>query len=67
MSQLERAIGKLVADEAFRTKFGANPVGATLGAGLRLSPAELAALARMPTRTLEELASNLDDDLRWGP
>ena len=65
MSQIERAIGKLVADEAFRAKFGADPVRASLGAGLRLSPTELTALARIPTRALEELARSLDDDMRW--
>jgi len=65
MSQLERAIGRLVTDEAFRAKFGADPVRASLGAGLRLSQTELAALARFPARALEELARSLDDDIRW--
>jgi hypothetical protein len=64
MSQLERAIGKLVTDEAFRAKFGADPVRASLGAGLRLSPTELAALAWIPARAFEELARSLDDGLR---
>jgi len=65
MSQLERAIGKLVMDEAFRAKFGADPVRASLGAGLRLSPTEIAALAWIPARAFEELARSLDDGLRW--
>ncbi len=63
MSQqaVERAIGKLVTDEAFRATFVADPERASLEAGLRLSRRELAALARIPAGALEQFAQCLDD------
>ena len=66
MSQqaVERAIGKLVTDDAFREQFGADSVAASRQAGLSLSMAELAALSRIPRLTLEALASCLDDGIR---
>jgi len=63
MSQqaVERAIGKLVTDEPFRTAFVADPHRASLEAGLHLLATELDALTRIPTRALEQLARRLDD------
>jgi hypothetical protein len=63
MSQqaVERAVGKLVTDEAFRTAFVADPQRASLEAGLHLLATELDALTRIPTRALEQLAQRLDD------
>jgi hypothetical protein len=60
MSQqaVERAIGKLVTDEAFRTAFVADPPRASLEAGLHLLATELDALTRIPTRALEQLAQD---------
>jgi hypothetical protein len=63
MSQeaVERAIGKLVTDQSFRAAFVADAQRASLEAGLRLSPTELAALTRVPDCALEQLARRLDD------
>ncbi len=63
MSQqaVERAIGKLVTDEAFRTAFVEDPQSASLEAGLHLSATELDALTRIPASALEQLAERLDD------
>ena len=63
-SAVERAIGKLVTDETFRATFGVDAARASLEAGLRLSPAELEALARIPASALEEFASRVDDSIR---
>ena len=63
MSQrvVERAVGKLVTDEGFRDSFFRNPQGATLQAGLELSPEELDALSRIPRAALAALSARLDD------
>ena len=63
-SAVERAIGKLVTDERFRATFGVDAARASLEAGLRLSPAELEALVRIPVSSLEEFASRVDDSIR---
>ena len=44
---VERALGKLITDEAFRERFFAAPIAACLEAGLTLSAAELEALSRL--------------------
>lgn len=66
MSQqaVERAIGKLVTDEAFRERFAMDPAGASLEAGLALSSIELAALVHIPGEVLAQLAGRLDDRIR---
>jgi hypothetical protein len=66
MSQqaVERTIGKLVTDEAFRARFGADPARASLEAGLPLSVTEREALARIPARALERFANSVDDCIR---
>ena len=66
MSQhaVERAIGKLVTDEAFRARFVADPARASLEAGLPLSAPELSALARIPVRALQRFADSVDDSIR---
>jgi putative modified peptide len=50
MSQaaVERTLGKLVTDEAFRARFFRNPAAASFGAGLELSQAEVEALSCLP-------------------
>ena len=66
MSQraVERAIGKLVTDEAFRERFATDPAGASLEAGLALSSTELAALVHIPAEALAQLAERVDDRIR---
>jgi hypothetical protein len=66
MSQqaVERTIGKLVTDEAFRRRFAADPPRASLEAGLALSATELSALVRISAAALDRLARTLDDSIR---
>lgn len=66
MSQaaVEKTIGKLVTDDAFRTRFFADPAGASFHAGLELSNAEVAALSRLPRTALADVSRRLDDRLR---
>jgi hypothetical protein len=63
MSQqaVERAIGKLTTDEAFREAFFADPARASLLAGLTLSPCELNALRRISVQALRRFSEGLDD------
>jgi hypothetical protein len=62
MSQhaIERAIGKLVTDGAFRARFFANPEAATWEAGLQLSPGELQALSALSPAALLRFRQSLD-------
>ncbi len=66
MSQraVERALGRLVTDPAFRRRFYRQPERAILELGLDLSAQELAALRRIPCPALSELAAHIDDRLR---
>ncbi len=66
MSQhaVERTIGKLVTDPAFRGRFFRDPGAASLCAGLDLSATELDALSRMSPRLLAEVAASLDGRIR---
>ena len=66
MSQaaVERVLGKLVTDDAFRERFFTEPAAASFRAGLELSGAELDALSRLPRRALTQLSHRLDDRLR---
>lgn len=63
MSQqaVETAIGKLSTDEAFREAFFADPAGASLQAGLRLTACELSALRAIPPAALRRFSATLDD------
>ncbi|MGH7348470.1 MAG: Os1348 family NHLP clan protein [Candidatus Rokuibacteriota bacterium] len=62
MSQrsVERALGKMVTDEAFRRDFTRDPARSSIEAGLDLLPEEVDALLRVPHDMLERLASCLD-------
>ncbi|MGH7372612.1 MAG: Os1348 family NHLP clan protein [Candidatus Rokuibacteriota bacterium] len=62
MSQrsVERTLGKMVTDEAFRTRFFTDPSRTSIEAGLDLLPEETDALLRVPRAMLERLASCLD-------
>lgn len=62
MSQqsVERALGKMVTDETFRSDFFTDPGRASLNAGLDLLPHEMDALRRVPRRMLDRLAARLD-------
>ena len=57
---VERALGKLITDEAFRERFFAAPIAACLEAGLTLSTAELEALSRLSPDQLAQFAEDLD-------
>ena len=57
---VEQALGKLVADEAFRERFFAAPVAACWEAGLALSAIELEALSRLSPQELARFAEDLD-------
>ena len=66
MSQgaVEKALGKLVTDDAFRKHFFAGPAVASLTAGLVLSRVELEALSHLSQRTLIQFSRRLDDRIR---
>jgi hypothetical protein len=57
---VERALGKLLTDEAFRERFFVAPGSACWEAGLALSPVELEALAGMSRNELERFSERLD-------
>lgn len=57
---VERALGKLLTDEAFRERFFTAPVAACREAGLTLSPVELEALSRLPREELARFGEDLD-------
>ena len=63
MSQrdVERALGRLLTDSAFLQDFGDDPDRVCLLLGLQLTPAEMAALLRIPRPALADLAGRLDD------
>ena len=63
MSQrdVERALGRLLTDHAFREDFFDDPGGACLLLGLQLAPSEIEALSRVPRPSLVDLAGRLDD------
>jgi hypothetical protein len=63
MSQraVERAIGKLITDEEFREAFYRKPDTALFASGLELTPAELAALFRIPRDVVRRFSTRLDD------
>jgi hypothetical protein len=63
MSQaaVERTLGKLVTDPAFRRRFFWDPAAASFSAGLELSGEELDALSRLPLEAIERFSTCLDD------
>jgi len=63
MSQwdVERVLGRLLTDQAFRTEFFQNPDVACLFHGMRFAPHEMKALLRVPRPLLANLSSRLDD------
>jgi putative modified peptide len=63
MSQaaVERILGKLITDDAFRDRFFANPAVASFAAGIELSGAELDALSRLPKKALARISKLVDD------
>jgi len=62
MSQLavERTLGKLLTDEAFRERFFTSPRETVWAAGLRLSDIELAALSGLSRSALRSFSASLD-------
>jgi hypothetical protein len=66
MSQqaVERTLGKLVTDEAFRARFFDNPETATWEAGLVLTPGELCALSRLSRVALLRFSERVGARLR---
>ena len=66
MSQrdVERTLGRLLTDDAFRTEFFAAPALATLHAGLDLSREEQRALEHLPVDPFLDLSTRLDDRIR---
>ncbi|HTX51817.1 MAG TPA: Os1348 family NHLP clan protein [Candidatus Baltobacteraceae bacterium] len=63
MSQrdVERALGRMLTDPAFRQGFVEDPGRACLQLGLQLAPPEMEALLRLPRAALVDLADRLDD------
>lgn len=63
MSQaaVERTLGKLVTDEAFRARFFRDPAAASFAVGLALSPAEVEALSRLSPEVIARFSACLDD------
>jgi len=57
---VERTIGKLATDAAFRRWFFSNPAVASWEAGLRLSPAELDALSALSCAAITRFSESLD-------
>ena len=62
MSQhaVERTLGKLLTDEAFRERFFTTPRVTAWAAGLRLSDIELAALSGLSCSALSSFSASLD-------
>ena len=62
MSQhaVERTLGKLLTDEAFRERFFTTPRVTAWAAGLRLSDIELAALSGLSRSALRSFSASLD-------
>ena len=58
---VERTLGKLLTDEAFRERFFTAPAQACRDAGITLSPAELDALGRLSREALARFSEEVDD------
>ena len=63
MSQrdVERTLGRLLTDHAFREEFFLDPGRACLRLGIQLSPHEVEALLGVPRPALASLCARLDD------
>lgn len=61
---VERTLGRLLTDTAFRVRFFTSPASAVLREGLDLSTPELRVLERVPVSAVLELASHIDGSLR---
>ena len=57
---VERTLGKLLTDEAFRERFFTTPRVTAWAAGLRLSDIELAALSGLSRSALRSFSASLD-------
>jgi len=57
---VERTLGKLLTDEAFRDRFFAKPEAASWEAGFSLSPIELEALSQLSPEALDRFSEGLD-------
>lgn len=66
MSQpdVEKTLGRLLTDPAFRVRFFTQPASTVAHEGLDLSGTELQQLGRMPIGAVLELASHIDGNLR---
>jgi Ribosomally synthesized peptide prototyped by Frankia Franean1_4349. len=69
MSQrsVERVIGRLATDEAFRRRFALQPEDAlreSMCCGLELTPCEIQALTRLDARSVERFAEAIDPRLQ---
>ena len=58
---VERVLGKLLTDEAFRDRFFETPVAVCWEAGLALSPIELDALGRLSRDELARFGDGIDE------
>ena len=69
MSQaaVERMLGKLITDDAFRERFFTDPAVVGSHAGLELSSAVLDALSRLPKKALVQFSRCLDERIRRLP
>ncbi len=69
MSQgaVEKALGKLLTDDAFRDRFFADPDIASVAVGLTLSQGELEALSHLSPQALVRFSRRLDDRIRRLP
>ncbi|HEY7518449.1 MAG TPA: Os1348 family NHLP clan protein [Methylomirabilota bacterium] len=61
---LERALGMLLLDAAFRERFFVNPSAAAWEAGLPLSPIEVDALSRVSRAAIARFRESLEPRLR---
>ena len=64
---VEKTLGKLVTDDAFRVRFFQDPAAASFSAGLELSIAELDALSRLPVEAIVQFSAGVDDRIRRLP
>lgn len=60
-NEVERTLGRLLTDGAFRADFFREPGRACLQLGLQLASGEITALLRVPRAVLANLGSRLDD------